>query len=125
MPDEIEIQKLKRDYPEFFEKTSPEIVEFALSEKTSSQIAEICVKNGVKDERKIEEVARRIVFVLLEKLPKENLHIALEKGVGLDPKTAKEISNEVDRVIFSQMPLSKTEEIPRTAKEDAYREQIE
>ncbi|KPJ54675.1 hypothetical protein AMJ47_03930 [Parcubacteria bacterium DG_72] len=132
--EEINIEKLKKEYPEFFKKTSSKIVELVLSEKTSVQIAEICVKNEIEDEEKIEEIARRIVFVLLGKLPKENLYIALEKGVGLGTETAKKISDEVNKVIFSQMPLSEKKEIaereivekkPISSKKDIYREPIE
>jgi hypothetical protein len=133
-PEEINIQKLKNEYPDFFKKTPSKLVEFSLSEKISSQIAEICVKNGIEDEEKIEGVACRIVWALLGKLPKRNLSLTLEKGLGLDLETAKKISDETNKLIFSQIDLSEKKETikegveeksPRPHKKDFYRESIE
>lgn len=133
MPEEFDIQKLKEKYPEFFEQIAPELLEFILSEETSLKIANICLENGVEDEEKIEKIAYRVVLVLCEQVPKENLPEILEKGAKLDSETARKISTELNQVIFSQIketqpikpsPLA-PEEIERPPKKDIYREPIE
>lgn len=66
------IQKLKSEHPDFFEQCPLEFLKFVFSEELSSKIAEICIKNGVEDEEKIEKIAYRIALVLLNQLAKEN-----------------------------------------------------
>lgn len=111
MTNDIEIQKLKSKYPEFFEQFSPELLEFLFSEETSSKIAKICLENGVEDEEKIEKIAYRVTLALFGQIPKENLTEVLEKGVKLNHETAKKISIEIKRLIFSQIPETQPEEI--------------
>lgn len=134
MAEETDLEKLKRDYPEFFERVLPELIEFVLSEETSSKIAEICLKNGVKDEEKIEKIAYRITLVLLERFPGEKLVETIEKEGGLAPEAAQKISAEVNRLIFSQIPApasppppkeEATEEPPKPPGKDVYREPVE
>ena len=113
MPEESEIEKLKKEYPEFFEQISPEFLEFISSEETSSKIAEICLENGIEDEEKIEKIAYRVGLVLFGQVPKENFAGILEKGVNLNREIAERISIEVNRRIFSQAPevLKKEKEL--------------
>ena len=151
MKNNIELQKLKKEYPEFFKQFSPKLLEFIFSKETSSKIANICLENEVEDEEKIEKIAYRIALVLLGQVPKENLTEILEKGVKLDHETAKKISIEIKINIFSQIQeaqpkkiqkekqqiekngltqptksSSTTEEEPKkSSKEDTYREPIE
>lgn len=149
---ENDLQKLKEEYPQLFKITSPEIIKFISSEKISSQIADICKKNGVDNEEKIEEIAYRIAWIILGKLPKNNLSSVLKEGVGIDEQTAKKISFEVDRSILSQQlpmeirkpaitetapspqeePVKIKEELPEeelpprpSSNKDTYREKIE
>ena len=103
MPEESEIQKLKKEYPEFFEQISPEFLEFISSEETSSKIAEICLENGIEDEEKIEKIAYRITLALLGKIPKENLTEILEKGAGLNHEIARKIHALVNLLISSKI----------------------
>lgn len=112
--DKIQKQKLEesRESPE--EVIPMELIEFISSEKTSSQIADICLKNGVEDEEKIEEISYRIALVILDKIPKKNLDMVLKNGVSLDAQTAEKISTETDRLIFSQVP--QTQPQPPTEK---------
>lgn len=105
MAEEIELQKIKEEYPEFFNKVAPELIDFISSEKTLAQINDICAQNGLGGEQ-IEQVAYRVTLALLGRLPKENLVIALEKGVGLARETAEKISSEIDRLVFSAAPES-------------------
>lgn len=100
---EIEIQKLKREGPEFFRKTSTEIINFVLSEKTSEKIADIAMKNGINNKEQIEGIAFRAAWVLLGKLPSGNLAITLELGVKLTQENAKKIADETNQFISSSM----------------------
>ena len=112
MTNEIEIQKLKSEYPEFFEETSPELLEFILSKETASKIAEVCVESGVEDEEKIEKIAYQITLALLGQIPAENLTKILEKEVGLDHEIARKIHAHANLLISSKIkeaqPLQST-----------------
>ncbi len=110
MANDTEIQKLKSEYPEFFEQFSAELLEFIFSEETSSKIAKICFEKGVEDEEKIEKIAYRVALALLNQVPKENLTEILEKGVNLSPEAAENVSTVIKQQIFSQIPGSKSEE---------------
>lgn len=149
MPEEFDIQKLKEQYPEFFKQVSPNLLEFILSKETSSKISEICLENGIEDEEKIEKIAYRVTLALLDQVPKENLAEIFEKGAKIDSETARKISIEIKRLIFSQIPKTKpqktqpikpppatfeeekleetekTEKIEKPSKKDFYREPIE
>jgi len=112
MINEIEIQKLKSEYPEFSEQVSSELLGLIFSEETSSNIAEICLENGVENEEKIEKIAYRIVLALLEQVPRKNLAKILEKGVGIDSETAGKIHIGVNRLIFSQIKTIQPKKTP-------------
>lgn len=99
----LELEKIKNQCPEFFEQVSPNLLEFILSEETSSKIAQICLENGVRDEEKIEKIAYRVTFVLLKQTPKEKLPEILEKEVQLNSETAKKIYTEINQFIFSHL----------------------
>jgi len=122
MPEEIDIKKI-----------SPELINFALSEKTSEQIASLCIKNGVEDEEQIEAVAYRIIWALLGKLPKKSLALTLERGAKITPAAAQKIAIEANQLFFSasqsKTPLTekeKPEEKPRRSNiKDTYREPTE
>ena len=103
MPEEFDIQKLKKEYPEFFEQISPEFLEFISSEETFSKVAEICLENGIENEEKIEKIAYRIGLVLFDQVSKENFAGILEKGVNLNREVAERISIEVNRRIFPKL----------------------
>lgn len=141
MAEEIELQKLKEEYPEFFRKTPPEVIDFALSKKTSEKIANIVTKNGIINAGKVEEVAERVTWVLLGKLPSGNLALTLELWVKLTPETAKKIADEANQFISSAIAQLKSGEAIQPKKEiskeeilgegpkkppskDTYREQI-
>ena len=73
MTNNIELQKLKSRYPDFFKQVSSKVLEFIFSEETSSKITKICLENEVEDEEKIEKIAYRVTLALLDQIPKENL----------------------------------------------------
>jgi hypothetical protein len=116
MEEESEIQKLKAQYPEFFKQFSDEFLNFVLSEETSSQIATICLENGIVDEEKVEEIAYRITLALFDQIPKESLVQRLVAEVGLSPETAKRVFQGVEESIFSKAPKGKLKEMPTVTK---------
>lgn len=146
MTDKINLQKLKKEYPEFFnEGPPPKLIELAGSEKTASQISEICLKNGIKDEGKIGEIAYHVASVLLGSLPLEVLPKALVTNSKIDTEIAEKISEEINQLIFSRVKddldklykkpsalLAKTpakagppeEKAKRLPKKDIYREPV-
>ncbi len=111
MANNIELQKLRNKYPEFFKQVPSKLLEFIFSEETSSKIAKICLENGVEDEEKIEKIAYRVTLALLGQVPKENLTEIFEKGVKLDHETAKKISIEIKLNIFSQIQEIQSKEV--------------
>ncbi len=144
MPEEeFDLKKLKEEYPEFFEAMPTELVDLAFSEETSTQIAEICLENGIEDEEKIEEIAYRIGLVLSGQLPPNELSKTLWQELQLEPGRAEKIYLATNRLIFSQVKeiLDKlyekevvdSQEAPSLSKEepkkppirDIYREPIE
>ena len=132
-------------------KIPSDILKIVFDERTPFQISEICIKNGVEEEEKIEEIAHQIGLVLLGKLPPKQLRTALEKEAKLDPLTATKINQEINQTIFAPVksfleevykmeivPLTEpkvapSEEEPKTPEEkpevppkkDVYREPIE
>lgn len=139
MADEINFQKLKKQYPEFFKEGPPsKLIELAGSEKTASQTAEICLKNSIEDEETIESIAYLITSVLLGRLPPEILPKALVTNSKIDTEIAEKISEEINQLIFfrvkddlaklykKEMPIEKSVEEPRRPpKKDIYREPVE
>lgn len=143
---EDNIQILKKEYSDSPERNSisMELINLISSEKTASQITDICLRNGVEDEEKIEEISYRIAWAILDRFPKENLASILKDGVGLQIEAAEKISTEVNTLIFSQIskpqpptepekpapiPLPKkrepVEKPLRPSKKDTYREPVE
>ncbi len=140
MNKEIDIANLQEEYPEFFEAFPSEIIDFALSKKTSQKIANICIENKITEKELVEGIAFRITYIIFEKLPRENLIITLKEGLEIGEEKAKKISESVNKIIFSELDRLKNkkeeikkeplkEESPRVSREDfkkdVYRESIE
>jgi hypothetical protein len=145
MDEKDNLQKIRGEYPEFFSKISDDLMAFIFSETTAARIADICIRNGIKDDEKIEAVSYRITMVLLKRLPKNNLAYTLESGAGISKETAQKISSETEKIIFSDTPSMNPEEehnkkpqpLPRETAEqeketkqppkgkDTYREKVE
>lgn len=142
MSEQIELQKLKEEYPEFFRKTSPELIDFIFSDKTSEKIADIAAKNGVSDEEVVEGIAQRVTWVLLDRLPSGNLAMTFELGLKISPDISQKIADEANQFISSETAQWKlgriiqpkeasaaeeiTEEEPRKpSSKDVYREPVE
>jgi len=82
---------------------SERIVELISAEETSSLISDICEKNNLEDEKKIEDVAYRVGLVLLGKLPPGSLASSLEKEVGIGAESSNKIVEEINQSVFSQI----------------------
>jgi hypothetical protein len=142
---QLEIEKLKKQYPDFFAKIPPPLLELVTSEKFFVVINQICWDNGIEDDDTIDKVFYRVLLVLFGEVPKENLSQILELGAGINPEIAKRMHLEFNRLIFSQLrerkerptstsktPISILEETERTKEKpemprqrDIYREPIE
>jgi len=141
MTDETNLQKLKKEY-------SSNLIELSNHEKFAPQIVEICLKNNIEDEKKVEKIAYHIASVLLGNLPLEILPKILAINLEIDIELAKKISEEANQLIFSQVkddldnlyppfkpekpasappePKEVSEEKPeRPFKKDIYKEPIE
>jgi hypothetical protein len=101
--DELEFQKIKNQYSKLFEKIPADLIRIAVEDKTASQVSTICLKNGIKDEKLIGEIAYQIGAVLLGHFPPEVLPKAIEKNLEIDSEVAKKIYLETDQFIFSQV----------------------
>ena len=82
---------------------SEKVVEIISAEETSSLISDICEKNNLEDEKKIEDVAYRVGLVLLGKLPPDSLASSLEREVGIEAELANNIAQEINQSVFSQI----------------------
>lgn len=113
------------------------VLETFFSEKTVSQISEICLENRIKDGEQIKQIAYQIGLVLLGKLSPNDLSETLQKKLRLDKNIAENIYFEANRLIFSQIKrkLEKPPKDPAKAeptgqaktpvKKDIYLEPIE
>lgn len=105
MPDELEFQKLKEQYPEIFENLPKELADLILSNETVSKISEICLNNEIENEEKIEKVAYLTSLVLLGGLKPEKFSKNLQKELD-SSLLGEKIAQEINQSIFSQVKES-------------------
>jgi hypothetical protein len=98
-----------------YEILPSELQEAVFSEEIANSIYETCTKNAV-DEKKISEVARYIGYVLMGLLPPDELEKTLEFKLALTNEQAKNINQEITRLVFS--PL-------RATLQDIYKKEAE
>jgi len=140
MTENAQNTNLREKYPQLFDAYSEELIEFVMSEKTARQIANICIEHRVVEKEEVEGVAFRITYVLFGKLPKENLALTIEEGLGIEKEKAEGIAKRADDIIFSEMPSSEKKEVeeetpkkaekeeratPKPFEKDTYREPID
>jgi len=82
-----------------YEKLPQELKSAIFNEETAESIWEICLRNGIEDER-ISEIARYTGRVLLGVLPLEEFRETLEKELKLGKDVAKKVAQEINRFIF-------------------------
>jgi hypothetical protein len=132
MTEDPNLQKSKKRYSDSLGEVPVELIELATEEKTTSQILKICLENGIKDEKLLEEVAYQIGTVLFGGLPPEALPKAIERNLKIESEVAKKIYLEIDRSIFSPakpaleklykavgIPLTRPSKTPPQKKEEA------
>ncbi|MBU0547113.1 MAG: hypothetical protein ABH876_00955 [Patescibacteria group bacterium] len=135
----------KEQFWKLYEKISQELKETIFSEETANNILDICLRNGVEDER-VSEVARYTGRVLMGILEPTDFQETLEKELKMEKNTAKKISQGINRFIFYPvkpaleelykteiMPIAKPngsaplpiEKADTSSLKDVYREAIE
>lgn len=117
MADLTELQQLKNDYPQFFEKADPKIIDLAFSDELSDQITGICLENGVSNEENISKIAYRAILVLLGKFPAEGLSSAIELVTKLPTETTQKIANATNQLISYLLAQRETTESAPSQKE--------
>lgn len=132
----MEIAKLKEKYPTFFELFSPALIDFALSEKTAENIANICIENHIFEEEKIKNISFYVAFVIFGIYQKETLKNIFEEKVGIGKDVVEKFVATADELIFSKIPTKETEKkekeeiisdvvVPKKIEKDDYRESVE
>ena len=84
---------------DLFNKLPDDLKDAIFSEDTADSILSICQRYKVED-KKISKIAELAGNSLMGLLPPDQLQYSLEEEVTLDPKTAKKISQEINRFIF-------------------------
>ena len=143
MEDKYNIEKLKIDHPDFFDKIDEDLLDYVVSEEFATAIARACLLNDIKDNEVIEKVAYWTTWVFLGSLPETSLFSLLEKKATLEPAIAQNLYKDIDKLVLSQLedielektglsargelyPTTSTEEkSEKSLKKDAYREIVE
>ena len=135
----------KEQLQELYKNLPKELQEAVFSKKNGDKIYESCARNGIKEDGKINGVAKYTGHVLLGLLSPDNLQKKLEEEVKIKKDKAEQIALEINRFVFSPVKDSletlykieikadlKTREdaIPslseeKPKREDTYRESIE
>ena len=138
------LEKLKIDNPEFFEKLDRDLAEYAGSEEFATAVARACLLNNVDDNDTIEKIAYWSTWTLFGAIPEKSLIDLFEQKIKLDSATAFNIYEDIDDLVFSQIEeeirpeedYSKTDKVTnltspqgtrdkKLPKKDVYRENLE
>ncbi len=97
------------DYPkeqlwELYKDLPKNLQNALFSSEIGDNIYEICERNEVEG-KKTSEISKNIGYVFLGLLPPSNFQQVLKKEIGLIPKTAENVSVEIERFVF--LPLRK------------------
>lgn len=139
MSKDTEDQKIKDNLSRIIPSSIWKVFE---SEETAVKISEICFKNGVTDEKKIEGIAYRVGLVLLGQLSLEDLTSAISAITKLSSAVTADISRGIKESVFAPIKndleklyeekpekeagSTQTGEKPgQPSKSDFYREQVE
>ncbi len=118
MEQQENINKLKEQYPSFFEAFSFKLIDFVLSGKMAQKIANICIENRIFDQEKIEKLSYHITYVIFNKVPKERLPSVIEEELETSKEVALKITETVDLLILSQINKLSEEEKEEEIKEE-------
>lgn len=85
---------------QLYQKAPSELKEVYTSAQIGENIKIICEKHGVTSDDFISDVIKYSGRVIIGALAPSEFRTALETEVKLDPQLAKNISEEIDRIIF-------------------------
>jgi hypothetical protein len=86
-----------------FEQIPEKIIEVISSKETSSLISDICTKNNITDEEKIEGIAYQIGLTLSGSLPSDLLASSFTKILDIEDDLANKIAKEIENSLFFQI----------------------
>jgi len=85
----------------------PDIIKDALfSEENFTIVSDICEKHNLKDDESKSQIMKYVGKTLMGELPIKEFFINLELEMNLDTKRARDISNDIDRRIFSHLRIA-------------------
>lgn len=85
----------------------PDIIKDALfSEENFTVVSDICERHNLKDEESKSQLMKYVGKTLMGELPIKEFFINLELEMNLDTKRARDISNDIDRRIFSHLRIA-------------------
>jgi len=135
--DNTNIEEESLEFMDFLKRVPQETIDFILADQTAEKIADICKKNGIDDETRIEGIAYRTVLVLSGDLPSGNLALTFELGLKLPNELSRKIADEINQFIvgkiaqptiettaLSQEKIAVEEKPKKSPNKDTYREQI-
>lgn len=115
----------KKRAEKFFKETPRELISLLFSKELSRQLAEICLKEGTRDEKSVKKVAELVTRTIIGKLPPKEFLNTLKKESKLSPSLAARIFSSIDSLIFSKVRSSLNKLYLKKKNKDKYREPIE
>lgn len=91
---------------ELFTHLPEELKEASSSEENGEIIFGICKRNEIADAEKISDILVQINYVFLGILSPNELQKALEEEISLNKKTAKQITEEINKFVFAPVKNS-------------------
>lgn len=105
-----------------YEKLPDNLKDAIFAVESAESIDLACRKTAISDDKKVSKIARLTSRVLLGILAPDEFQKNLEKEVDLNPKTAKKLFFEINRLIFSRvrksLDLLHETEVPENKEED-------
>jgi hypothetical protein len=89
-----------------YEKLPDNIKEALFNEENFNVVSEICEANGLSEEEIKSQILKYVGKTLMGLLPIKEFPIILELELNLDSETARNISGDIDRRIFSHLRIS-------------------
>jgi len=103
----MEDQETQKDqFWKTYEKLPDNIKEALFAEENFNIVSEICEANGLSEEETKSQLMKYVGKTLMGQLPIKEFPILLELELDLDTETARNISSDIDRRIFSHLRIS-------------------
>lgn len=83
-----------------YEQLPDELKDAIFSEETAENIASICERNGIEDQRVVSEIARITGHVLMGLILPDEFQEMMEKELKLKKELAKKVSFNIHRFVF-------------------------